>query len=299
VYNPILGLVKASFVITLLKLRSPNRHINLALWIIFAINGTFTIAAPLVCVFQCSPISKFWDHNQPGKCLDGPKYTYGTIAIVLITDLAVVIMPTWILHNLQMPFRRKAMYISFLSFGVAVTAIGGFRLYVFAQLFGAKKLDPDFGYGIRQSLSNLEVNLASIGACGATVKWMLGKFIPFFRDADTPQLSKYNNTQSSGGTVDTALEQPAPTRSANWSWRSWERRSRRIGSSALSSGERDVVVPPPMVWRKVETRNRPSPKHREETESEPGEVQTEELHRLGTSTTGASSNKEARPRTGL
>jgi len=299
VYNPILGLIKASFVITLLKLRSPNRRINIALWIIFTVNGMFTIAAPLVCAFQCSPISKFWDHNQPGECLDGPKYTYGTIAIVLITDLAVVIMPTWILHNLHMPFRRKAMYISFLSFGIAVTAIGGFRLYVFAELFGGGKMDPDFGYGIRQSLSNLEVNLASIGACGATVKWLLGKYIPFFRDANTPQLSKYNATQSSRGTVDTALEQPAPARSANWSWRSWERRSRRIESSALSSGERDVVTPPPMVWRKVETRNRPPPKNRDGSKREPGEIRTEELNRLDTSTTPASSSKKARPRTGL
>lgn len=296
VYNPILGLIKASFVITLLKLRSPNRRINIALWTIFTINGLFTIAAPLVCAFQCSPVSKFWNPSQPGKCLDGPKYTYGTIGIVLATDLAVVVMPTWILHNLHMPFRRKAMYISFLSFGVAVTAIGGYRLYVFANLFTKKQMDPDFGYGMSQSLSNLEVSLASIGACGATVKWLLGKFIPFFRDADTPQLSKYNATQSSGGTVDTAVEQPVPARSANWSWRSWERRSRRAGSSALSSGEREeVVAPPPMVWKRVETRNRASPRDRESPEGESAEMRAEELRRLGTSTTHESNN-EARPR---
>jgi hypothetical protein len=291
VYNPILGLIKASFVITLLKLRSPNRRINIALWTIFVVNALFTIAAPLVCAFQCSPISKFWNREQPGKCLDGPKYTYGTIAIVLITDLAVVIMPTWILHNLHMPFRRKAMYITFLSFGVAVTGIGVFRLYVFVQLFEMQKMDPDWGYGMRQSLSNLEVSLASIGACGATVKWLLGKYIPFFRDADTPQLSKYNGTQSSQGTADATIQQPTPARSANWSWRSWERRSRRMESSALSSAGGDVA-PPPMVWRKAETRNRPnrpSPKNRAGVETESGEVRPGVQRRLGTS-------EQARPR---
>jgi hypothetical protein len=297
IYNPILGLIKASFVITLLKLRSPNRSINIALWTIFSINGLFTIAATFVCAFQCSPVSRFWDKTQPGKCLDGPKYTYGTIGIVLATDLAVVGMPTWILHNLHMPFRRKFMYISFLSFGVAVTAIGAFRLSVFVELYGAKNLDPDFGYGIRQSLSNLEVCLASIGACGATVKWLLGKYIPFFRDADTPQLSKYNATRSSGGTVDTAVEQPVPAQSANWSWRSWERRSRRTRTvgSALSSRERDVVAPPPMVWKKIETRNRAPAREREGFEAESAEVRAEHLKRLGTSTTQESRN-EAMPR---
>ncbi|KAF2255331.1 hypothetical protein BU26DRAFT_383511, partial [Trematosphaeria pertusa] len=187
VYNPILGLIKASFVITLLKLRSPNRRINIALWSIFSANALFTIAAPLVCAFQCRPVSKFWDKTQPGTCIDPANYTYGTISVVLITDVAVVAMPTWILHNLRMPFRKKAMYISFLSFGLAVTGIGAYRLYVFVNLFTNRIHDPDASYGVRQGLSNVEVSLASIGACGGTVKWLLGRCIPVFRDEETPR----------------------------------------------------------------------------------------------------------------
>ncbi|KAF2683369.1 hypothetical protein K458DRAFT_45393 [Lentithecium fluviatile CBS 122367] len=299
VYNPILGLIKASFVITLLKLRSPNRRINIALWTIFTINGLFTIAAPLVCAFQCSPVSRFWDKTIPGKCLDAAKYTYGTISIVLITDVAVVGMPTWILHSLHMPLRRKGMYIAFLSFGVAVTAIGGYRLYVFVQLFGSKRMNPDASYGIRQGLSNVEVSLASIGACGATVKWLLGQCVPFFRDADTPRLSKYNATQSSGDEVDMTAERLPPARSADWSWRSREMGSNRTADSTLVSREREVGVPPPIVWKKVKTRNRPTRKERQENVQTPAGLRTEDLGRLGTSTTHASSSKEARPRDGV
>ncbi|KAF2015807.1 hypothetical protein BU24DRAFT_408991 [Aaosphaeria arxii CBS 175.79] len=185
IYNPILGLIKASFVLTLIKLRSPNQRINYCLWAIFAINAVFTVAAPLVCAFQCKPVARFWNKSLPGSCLDGPSYAYGTIGIVLITDVMVVIMPTWILYNLQMPIGKKLMMISFLSFGLAVTAIGAYRLYVFHYLYNGFTKNPDSAYSVRQGLSNLEVSLASIGACGGTIKWMLGLCMPFFASEDS------------------------------------------------------------------------------------------------------------------
>ncbi|KAF1949394.1 hypothetical protein CC80DRAFT_484550 [Byssothecium circinans] len=302
VYNPILGLIKASFVITLLKLRSPNRNINIALWTIFTVNGLFTIAAPLVCAFQCKPVAKFWDRSLPGTCIDGAKYTYGTIGVVLITDVAVLAMPTWILHNLQMPLIRKATYIAFMSFGIAVTGIGAFRLYVFVQLFTKKANNPDASYGMRQGLSNVEVSLATIGACGGTVKWLLGRCIPFFNDKETPRLSKYNNTRSSG-TTDVGStrgnEQRRGRRGANRSWRSW---GRTENNSTLASREEEVVAPPPIVWKKVETRRRDRRAKEaaaDKTAGQPvgGDGTAESQGRMGTSTTTyASSSKEPSPR---
>lgn len=249
VYNPILGLIKASFVITLLKLRSPNNRIQIALWTIFTVNAIFTIAAPLVCAFQCRPISKFWDRTKPGTCLDGPKYTYGTISVVIITDVAVVVMPTWILHRLQMPLRKKVMIISFLSFGVAVTAIGAYRLYVFVNFYSGRNLNPDASYGMKQGLSNMEVSLASIGACGGTVKWLLGRCMPFFRDGDVSTVKRFGASRSSGGngagtngsggesgfsTMASQISEPGPRPQVVWKRAEYRRRDQ---SERLSRAE--------------------------------------------------------------
>lgn len=244
-----LGLIKASFVITLLKPRSPDRRINIALWTMFVINGLFTITAPFVCAFQCSPLSKFWDKSRPGTCIDSAKYTYGIISVVLIMDVAVVIMLTWILRNLQLLFLRKLMYIAFMSFGLAVTGIGGYRLYVFVQLFTKKMNNPDASYGMRRGLSNVEVSLASIGACGGTVRWLLSRCIPFPRDDATPRLSKNGASRSSG--MNEAGSRQSTNHSANRGWRSW---GRRAANSTLVSQE----TPPPVVWKRVETRKRGS-----------------------------------------
>ncbi|KAF1993795.1 hypothetical protein P154DRAFT_567780 [Amniculicola lignicola CBS 123094] len=195
IYNPILGLIKASFVITLIKLKSPNRWINHSLYFIFVINALFTISAPLICAFQCRPVSNYWNGRK--NCINGRQYTYGTIGVVLVTDVMVLVMPTWIIYKLQMQLRNKVMIISFLSFGLAVTGIGAYRLYAFSQFFNKNIRNPDGSYSVRQALSNVEVNLAAIGACGATVKWLLGLCIPFFSSQDT-KFSKYHSPGGSG-----------------------------------------------------------------------------------------------------
>ncbi|KAF2177621.1 hypothetical protein K469DRAFT_807325 [Zopfia rhizophila CBS 207.26] len=49
-------------------------------------------------------------------------------------------------------------------------------------------------------MSNMEVSLAAIGACGGTVKWLLGRCIPCLDSINSNQRSKYNkpNGSSSG-----------------------------------------------------------------------------------------------------
>ncbi|KAH7132378.1 hypothetical protein B0J11DRAFT_612490 [Dendryphion nanum] len=184
-FNPILGLIKASFLITLIKLRSPNPRINFALWAIFAINAGFTLVTPFTTTFICTPINKAWDPSVLGKCLDSERGAYSTIGLTVLTDLMIVAMPTWILYKLQIPLKRKIMVICFLSFGLAVTAIGVYRLWVFWYFHNGFMKNKDALYSIRQGLSSLEVSLAAIGACGPTIKWILGLFIPFFADEDT------------------------------------------------------------------------------------------------------------------
>ncbi|CAI6341899.1 unnamed protein product [Periconia digitata] len=304
VYNPILGLIKASFLITLLKLRSPNKRITLALRTLFVINACFTIAAPLTCAFQCTPVRKFWNRSMPGRCLDAQAYTYGTISVVLATDVAVLIMPTWILYNIQMPRIRKMLYISFMSFGIAFTGIGAFRLYVFIQLYTAKAMNPDNTYAMRQGLSNVEVSIAAIGACGGTVKWMLGRCIPFFDDEDSPRLSKFRGSEGSNEGVGSGSGngvnggRSVGTRS----WRNWGRRSGN--STMVSRGDEDEVVgPPPVVWKKVETRKRDRVKEKKQ-ESDNGrdvEMQGSGGHSnlTASTTTYAESRRERKPREGV
>jgi hypothetical protein len=184
IYNPILALVKVSFLMTLIKLRSQNKWINRCLWGTLTMNGCFAIAAPLACIFQCNPISKYWDPSVQGQCADAGAYTVSTSSIVLTTDVLILLMPSWILHDLKMPLGRKLMVIAFLSFGVLVTVVGAVRTSVLVKVFVLKEATEDGSYGVGYTLSNIESGLAIIGTCGPTIKYILSCCIPSLKNAD-------------------------------------------------------------------------------------------------------------------
>jgi hypothetical protein len=191
IYNPILALVKVSFLMTLIKLRSQNKWINRCLWGTVVINGCFAIAAPLACILQCNPISKYWDPSVQGQCVDAGAYTVSTSSTVLATDVLVLLMPSWILHDLKMPLGRKLMVIAFLSFGVLVTVVGAVRTSVLVKVFVLKQLKADPTYEIGYTLSNIESGLAIIGTCGPTIKYILSCCIPSLKNADESSNRQY------------------------------------------------------------------------------------------------------------
>ncbi|KAH7061649.1 hypothetical protein BKA63DRAFT_573362 [Paraphoma chrysanthemicola] len=197
IYNPILALVKASFLLTLIKLRSQNRWINRCLWATLAANACFAVGAPLACIFQCNPVARYWDSTIPGKCVHPGAYTVSTSSIVLATDVLIVIMPSWILHDLSMPLGRKLMVIAFLSFGIAVTIVGAYRTSILVKVFVVQEVVPDPTYGVSYTLSNIESGLAIIGTCGPTIKYLLGFCFPALKV--THESSNRNYIYPSGG----------------------------------------------------------------------------------------------------
>jgi hypothetical protein len=126
-YNPTLALVKVSFILALIKLRSPNIWTNRCLWATLCLNGCFALGAPLACIMQCNPIAGYWDRSIVGSCVHAGAYTVSTSCMVLATDVLILVMPSWMLHDLSMPIGRKLMVIAFLSFGIAVTVVDAVR----------------------------------------------------------------------------------------------------------------------------------------------------------------------------
>jgi hypothetical protein len=191
IYNPILALIKASFLLTLIKLRSQNRWINHCLWATLGLNACFAIGAPLACILQCNPIAKYWDARIAGSCIHAGAYTVSTSSIVLGTDILILIMPSWILHDLKMPLGRKLMVIAFLSFGIAVTIVGAVRTSVLVKVFVIQEVVPDPTYSMSYILSNIESALAIIGTCGPTIKYILGFCFPSLKVADESNNRNY------------------------------------------------------------------------------------------------------------
>jgi hypothetical protein len=190
-YNPIVCLVKMSFLWSLQKLRSPNKWIQRSLWAIQIINLIYMIISTVVAVVPCLPLRKKWHPEIPGHCMQGDKYVLGNVTIVLVTDALVLLMPSWIIWDLQMPLKRKVMTISFLSFGFVLIAVGIARMiWLYNAFLGKSK-----SYSVESAYSAIESSIAIVGACGPTIKYILSFCVPSLKS--TPTTSKRSGYNSS------------------------------------------------------------------------------------------------------
>lgn len=141
--------------------------------------------------------------------MDGATYVLGVVSVVLITDLMVLIMPSWIIWDLQMPLRRKLVTISFLSLGFILIGVGIARLIWLHNAFlGIVK-----SYSVETAYSAIESSVAIIGASGPTVKYILSFCIPALRTEPVNSKRSGYGYNGSGSHQLSASKRNATTRS--------------------------------------------------------------------------------------
>lgn len=189
-YTSVLSVVKMSFLWSLQKLDSPNKRIRYSLWIIQGVNLVYLIVSSCIAIVPCIPLQKAWNPELPGHCIRGDKWILGIVIPVLITDALILVMPSWIIWDLQMPLRRKITSISFLSLGIVVIAVGIARLryYYNAEVYGLKLYSVEIAY------SAIECSIGIVGACGPTMKYILGFCVPSLRQAASSKRSAYSTS---------------------------------------------------------------------------------------------------------
>lgn len=119
-YNPILALVKTSILLFLLRLALQKSAVQKAIWALMIFNGIMMLVTFFLTVFHCIPIQSNWDAAAypNAKCLNFADFVTGTACVAILTDVLVLMLPTWIVYNLQIQWKQKLMVIAILSFGL-------------------------------------------------------------------------------------------------------------------------------------------------------------------------------------
>ncbi|PVI02544.1 hypothetical protein DM02DRAFT_653523 [Periconia macrospinosa] len=216
-YNSVMCAVKLSFVWSLQRLQSSNKYIAVSLWTIQALNLTYGIVGTLLNAFPCNPLAKHFDSSIPGRCIDPFKLVIGCISSVLITDLMVLVMPTWIIYDLKMSLRRRVLSIAFLSMGGIVIVVGVLRAIWLTNIFKGVYVS----YSVESAYSSIEANVAIIGASGPTVKYIFGIVCPCLRSRDGERSTPKGSGAGQGyGSASTAAAGPRPSRLSKYQGRS-------------------------------------------------------------------------------
>ncbi|KAI7084716.1 hypothetical protein KC356_g6510 [Hortaea werneckii] len=221
-YNPVLGLVKWSIIVFLMRLDDKRKIIKWTLRILLAVNLGHLISVFFGVLLQCSPVHMYWDHfktdqvvdgqvvNDNYSCIDQAAFSLGTAAISVTTDIAILLVPIAIMVNLQLPLRRKLAVIIVLSLSWAVAVVGAIRIYFFVNFWYGRFPDPN--WSLWNTLSGVENNVAIMVSCAPSIKAVITWYLPRFfgtsnaRSNTTPyhypgtyQLSTRPRADSEGG----------------------------------------------------------------------------------------------------
>ncbi|KAH7119835.1 hypothetical protein B0J11DRAFT_71239 [Dendryphion nanum] len=110
-------------------------------WIIYSAMAMSFIAGTVfffVTMFQCNPISYFWDTDtQDGKCINieiviGLGYLYSAFSI--ISDFTFALLPAFLVWNLQLNRRTKMVLIPLLTMGCIASSAVVARVPYFQNL---------------------------------------------------------------------------------------------------------------------------------------------------------------------
>ena len=67
----------------------------------------FYLAFFFVPIFQCSPRTKIWTPEEPGRCLDVDALYLASASFNVVSDIAMLSVPIYLIWNLQMSVQRK------------------------------------------------------------------------------------------------------------------------------------------------------------------------------------------------
>ncbi|KAG6353988.1 hypothetical protein INS49_004959 [Diaporthe citri] len=177
-YSPILGLVKSSTLVFMLRIAGHMRNIKRSIHVANAINIGLTIATFIATIFSTIPISGYWDINHRVQHeINHAVFIMSTSFLTIMTDVLVLAIPFWAFIRTQLPLATRLGVIMIFMTGGLVTAFGIVRFCVLAEeYFEPPKIRFMQTWG--PSFAPFETNLAIITACLPALRPLFRKWFP-------------------------------------------------------------------------------------------------------------------------
>jgi hypothetical protein len=117
-----------------------SRRFRIAVYCVGAFSVAWFLAATIATIFQCTPVSYYWNPAQPGRCTIVPlKFAFATSILNAVSDFVVVALPIPMVWKLDLPRGRKVGVCAIFLLGGVVILASVIRLMYFQKI---KLLDP-------------------------------------------------------------------------------------------------------------------------------------------------------------
>lgn len=193
-YKLTINMTKVSILCLYLRIFPNKQFRKAALIVMFFVVG-YAVSSIVATIFQCSPISKTFHPQTPGKCLNLTAFWYANAVANILGDCAILALPMPVLYALHLPQRQKfgLMMVFALGFlyvfsisgrdllkatSVCITSI--LRMTALDQ--GSKAHDQTYGTYRSTVWTTVECNTGIICAClpmmKAPLTWLFPKLFP-------------------------------------------------------------------------------------------------------------------------
>ena len=164
------GLAKISIVLSYLRIATPKSKFRYFTW------AALGVIVAALCIFiivlwtQCIPAHKYWDlFDNNRHCVEEGPPLMGQIAVTILTDILVYVLPMPTLVRLNLPWSQRIILLVVFGFGAVVVVAGIMRLY-YVHLTVYETYDVTWvGYNL-WIWTAVEVNLGIICGCVPALK---------------------------------------------------------------------------------------------------------------------------------
>ncbi|KAJ5795064.1 hypothetical protein N7457_001663 [Penicillium paradoxum] len=160
--------------------------------------GGSSILFILISVFQCTPISAYWQLSppKPYRCMNEGAITFSASVINIFTDFIVTALPMPLIWRLKLPTRQRLAVISIFALGVIVNVAGSVRtVYVWKSMVIG--YDPTWlGWPVLIA-AMVEISLGLICASAPALRPLIAAFLPRLLNSTRNLSSSYNQRNQS------------------------------------------------------------------------------------------------------
>ncbi|KAK4099846.1 hypothetical protein N658DRAFT_516969 [Parathielavia hyrcaniae] len=157
----------------------PARPVRRLLWGTVGFSIVFGIFFVFLVIFQCTPISFFWekwDGEHEGKCLDSNAIAWANAAVSIALDFWMLGIPLAQLKTLNLHWKKKIGVALMFCVGTFVTVVSIVRLRALV-LFG-KSSNPTWDNFPVSLWSTVEISVGIICTCMPTLRLLLVRLFP-------------------------------------------------------------------------------------------------------------------------
>jgi hypothetical protein len=108
-----------------------DKKTRLVVWGLLGFTVAFGLANTFVMIFQCTPISGFWEGwkgESPSTCVQVNLFSYVRGGIEICLDLAILVLPLPMVFKLQLSWEKKLRLFSMFCVGFVITIVSCLRL---------------------------------------------------------------------------------------------------------------------------------------------------------------------------